>query len=93
MAGWTGVYEYQLAGPASHGRAAPAILSCGHVEPVQAAGDPRRRANHPDLACDEDWCRILSQSLVLMLWAGKSSRGTKVTVMSAVGPGRPAPGC
>ena len=43
------MYEYQLTGPASHGRAAPAILSCGHVEPVQAAGDRRRRANHPDL--------------------------------------------
>jgi len=32
----------QLAGPASHGRAAPAILSCGHVEPVQA-GRGRRK--------------------------------------------------
>jgi hypothetical protein len=32
------MYGYPMAGPASHGRAAPAILSCGHVEPVQAGG-------------------------------------------------------
>jgi len=29
-----------------------------------------------DLACDEDWCRILSQSLVLLLWAGHSGSGS-----------------
>ena len=28
------------------------------------------------LACDEDWCRILSQSLVLLLWAGHSGSGS-----------------
>ena len=27
-------------------------------------------------ACDEDWCRILSQSLVLLLWAGHSGSGS-----------------
>ena len=27
-------------------------------------------------ACDEDWCRILSQSLVLLLWAGQSGSGS-----------------
>jgi hypothetical protein len=31
----------------------------------------------PDgMACDEDWCRILSQSLVLLLWAGHSGSGS-----------------
>jgi hypothetical protein len=31
------MYGYPMTGPASHGRAAPANLSCEHVEPVQAA--------------------------------------------------------
>jgi len=31
----------QMTAPASHGRAAPAILSCGRVEPVQAGGGTR----------------------------------------------------
>jgi hypothetical protein len=35
------MYEYQLTGPAGHGRATPAILSCDHVEPVQAGGKRR----------------------------------------------------
>jgi len=37
--------------------------------------DPDRRPGHGDQACDEDWCRILSQSLVL-LWAGHSGSGS-----------------
>ena len=28
------------------------------------------------MACDEDWCRILNQSLVLLLWAGHSGSGS-----------------
>ena len=35
------------------------------------------RAGESDLvACDEDWRRILSQSLVLLLWAGHNGSGS-----------------
>jgi len=35
------MYGYPMTGPASHGRAAPANLSCDHVEPVHAGGKRR----------------------------------------------------
>src|SRR5512142_2546945 len=40
---------------------------------------PRRPGRPPaaqEVACDEDWCRILSQLLVLLLWAGHSGSGS-----------------
>jgi DNA invertase Pin-like site-specific DNA recombinase len=41
-----------------------------------AAGPPNCRASRSRSACDEDWCRILSQFLVLLLWAGHSGSGS-----------------
>jgi hypothetical protein len=65
----------------SDGRIAAQLLQV--IELPRAPQDPPEGTLHLALgphshvlACDEDWCRILSQSLVLLLWAGHSGSGS-----------------